>query len=107
MKALALLMDMRSISKGFTLLETLLCLMVLTIISLLALSVYRTGDYSHYEFVDDYLEQQIESLTLGKRNYLDNGISFNEQGHVNRARTVSFWKRKVIVHLGNGFITIE
>lgn len=88
-------------------LEALVCLLLISIMSTISLGLFRAKDYSHLQFANKYLKVQAESFANKQRGNLDYGVSFNSMGHVNKGRTVVFDNRKVIIHLGNGFITIE
>ena len=98
---------MRHTARGFLMLESLACLFLVTIISIICLGLFKARDYSHLEFANQYLKLQTESFALKERNSFEYGVSFNSMGHVNKGNSIAFGKRKVVIHLGNGFITIE
>lgn len=94
---------------GYTLIEMLLTLVVIA--SMLTLTLHNTYmfDSKHYDFMNAYLSKQVDSLT--SRNNLvleeDDSIYFNENGHVNRGQSINIGRYKIIVHLGNGYLTYE
>ena len=94
-------------NKGFTLLEMIIVLFILSSFMLLILSNSHSLDLSSYYFMNDYLVNQAEAINSSRRKYLDYGISFNIEGHVNMARTINVGKHSIIIHLGTGYITYE
>lgn len=97
--------------KGYTLLEMLVVLFVLTCLSLLSLN-YKPfkKDNSVIFFLNDYLAKQTESMTKHKRlshslNY--SYITFNGKGHINLSRTLIFNKHKLKLYLGSGSFRYE
>jgi len=93
--------------KGFTILETLICLLVISIFCLLSISYYHDIDYDYVYFINDYLQEQSKALTNREKVELDYGLAINDMGHPSRADSIMIGKHKVIVHLGNGYITNE
>lgn len=95
-------------SKGFTLLEMLLTLMIVTSMFVITLNRISDVDTSWAYFSNEYLYQQVDSLVNKKSNHLSNyPISFNKQGKVNQARTITFNGKNVVIHLGTGYLTYE
>lgn len=95
------------IKKGFSLLEILLTLVIVSSMLVLTLPFYSDLDLKHLYFLNDYLLKQKDSLISHERNDVDYGITFNENGRVNQAKTIDINSHKLIVHLGNGYITYE
>ena len=94
--------------KGFSLLSMLLVLIIITSLLVLSLNRFIEPDNEYLYFMNDYLDCQSESMVSRSEGdlYRDN-IHFYKTGRVNMARTVDFARHKVIVHLGNGYLTYE
>ena len=88
-------------------LEMLLVLFIIACFSLISLRKYSRLDLEAYYYLDGYLYEQAEAMLNRQPAVYEKGVSFNEMGHVNLGRTISFGKHQVIVHLGNGYATIE
>lgn len=92
---------------GFSMLETLLSLIIVLSITIVSISKYKEMNLEQYYFMNDYLLLQSESL----KDYCDNdyqqGISFNQMGHVNRAKTIDINNHSIVIHLGNGYFVYE
>lgn len=93
--------------KGYTLLEMLICLMIISVMALFALNYHKLQELDHMYFLNDYLIFQSETILHKKASTYQKGITFNEMGHVNQARTINFGKYDVIIHLGNGYASIR
>lgn len=93
--------------KGYSMVEMLVCLCIVS--ALLMVSIRKTGILSveHYSYLNNYL--LIQSKAILNKEYIpyEKGVTFNSMGHVNQARTIDFKNHKVIIHLGNGYITYE
>ena len=87
--------------------EMLLVMMLISAFSLIALKKHSKLDLEAYYYLNDYLYVQAEAMLKRQDRVYDKGVTFNGMGHVNLARTISFGKHEVIVHLGNGYATIE
>ena len=85
----------------------LLVLFIIASIGVISLKKYSGLDLEAYYFLDDYLYTQAEAMLQREPAVYEKGVSFNEMGHVNLGRTISFSRHQVIVHLGNGYATIE
>ena len=95
-------------NKGFTLLEMLLVVMMLSSLALLTLNNFKDLNNDHLLFMNEYLKTQNEALTRKEEMSLSKyGIFFYKSGRVNQARTISINNHKVIIHLGNGYLTYE
>lgn len=95
-------------NKGYTLLNMLLTLMILA--SMLTITLKNTNkiETRHFDFINEYLNAQSISLTERIDNKInDYNVSFNALGHVNNGKTLNFGIHKVLIHLGNGYITYE
>ena len=98
---------MLSTKKGFTLIETLLSLMIICAVGLISLSFNPSLNLEHYYFMNDYLITLAESLTNKEESSYKNGVYINSMGHVKQAKTIDFGRHKVIIHLGNGYASIK
>lgn len=92
---------------GFTLLEMLICLFIISAISLLTITNFKDLNLEHYYFMNDYLYNQSSAIKDKKKKYLDYGLSINKSGHINMAKTIKINGHNIIIHLGNGYITYE
>lgn len=95
--------------RAFTLLETLFTLMVVSSLFVLTLSKEVKLDLSWINFSNEYLIKQKDSIINKEENEINDFtyVHFNKAGRVNQAQTINFNNRKVIVHLGNGYLTYE
>jgi len=95
-------------NKGFTLLSMILTLMIISSCLLLTLKNKNEVSVSHITFMNEYLDLQSDSLLYCSDNYIDEyGIHFNNKGHINKARTIEIGNHKIILHLGNGYASVE
>lgn len=86
-------------------------ILILITLACMCLTLRKTVNIEseHYDFLNEYLLSQSkamryrENVTLNK----ENSVYFNESGHVNKGASFMFGKHKVIIHLGNGYITYE
>ena len=96
------------IKKGFTLLETLLALMIVSSLLVVTLNKFVEPDLSWISFCDEYLLSQTDSLINKQENGVDGyNVHFNSMGRVNQAQTIHFNNKDVVIHLGNGYLTHE
>jgi len=93
--------------KGYTLLELLIVLMIISSLSLLSISKYSDLNLDYLYFINDYLNNQANALCSNQTVSYKRGISFNSKGHVNMARTINFARHDVVIHLGSGYLTYE
>ena len=93
--------------KGFTLLEMLMSLLVMTSLSVLGLGLTNKANYDHYYFMSDFALKQAETLLKREKIYLEHNVSLNSMGRVDLARSIYIGNHKGIVHLGNGYLTYE
>lgn len=95
-------------NKGYTLLSILLVLMMLSSFMVLSLNMFKDFDDSHLIFINNYLNNQADSLTNRSENTIEGSNNhFNKNGHVAKAESIEIGNHKVIIHLGNGYITYE
>lgn len=93
--------------KGFSMLEMLICMVMLSSLVLLTLNNTNSLNLDYCYFLNDYLYLQSEALLKRHDVTVDKGIYFNNMGHVNQAKTIDFTNHKVIIHLGSGYATKE
>lgn len=94
-------------NKGYSLIDLLLSLFVISSLTLLSLNHHSTLNLDHYYFLNEYLLKQSEVILNKQADIFKNGITFNNMGHVNLARTIYFGDHEVIIHLGNGYATYK
>lgn len=101
-------MDMLLVNKkGYALLETLITLLIITIMLSFSLNKVTNLEVDHFYFMNDYCLKQSEALLNHQYTNIDNGISFNEMGHVNAGKTINIDNHKIVIHLGNGYFVYE
>lgn len=93
--------------KGFSMLEMLVCLIIISGLMLVSLRNTNNINLDHYYFLNEYALKQSEAMLNKEDESIGNGVSFNSMGRVNQARTIEFNNHKVIIHLGNGYATCE
>lgn len=77
-----------------------LVLAIILVINLLVLSNIKPINLDHFYYVSDYLYYQTKSMYGERINY--QYVSFNEQGNVNRARTIKINNHQITIGLGVG-----
>lgn len=93
--------------KGFSMLEMLLALVIISGLMLVSLNNTNNLNLDHYYFLNDYLYTQSKAILNKTSQSIGHGVSFNSMGRVNQARTIEFDRHKVIVHLGNGYASLQ
>ena len=96
--------------QGFTLLELLICLAIISTFSLLTLSFYRPVSLDAERFVLESLSLQVSAMA--QRQTKSNRIhgidsTYNLYGHPSHCNTYHFQRNNVIVHLGWGKISVR
>lgn len=109
--------DARLHTNGFTLLETLVVLLIISILSILGSPLLYRIDCEHFRMSAQYAFSQQEAIASTKRQTFEHHllygqypIHFNGKGQINISQTLSFRgrkERKVIIYLGAGRIIIE
>lgn len=95
-------------NKGYTLINMLFTLMILASMLTMTLKNVNKIETKHFDFINEYLNTQSISLTERVDNEInDYNVSFNALGHVNSGKTLNFGIHKVLIHLGNGYLTYE
>ena len=98
---------MLKIRKGYSMLEMIICIFILTSMTLLVLTNNSSVDLDGYYYLNNYLLLQSKAYVEKQEYDVDERVYFNHMGHVNQARTVKFSNHNVIIHLGNGYATFE
>ena len=88
-------------------LQILAGLCVVTAMALISFSRISKTDLSYYDYLNEYVLKQSEAMRYRKPVVYEKGVSFNSMGHVNQGRTIDFLRHKVIIHLGNGYASLE
>ena len=88
-------------------LEVLAGICVIAAMALISAGNVSKTDLSHYSYLNEYVLKQSEAMKYRKPVTYEKGVSFNSMGHVNQGRTIDFLRHKVIVHLGNGYASLE
>jgi len=104
--------------KGFTLLETLIVLMIISSSYVSFSSGKAIPDYQPYELIASmqYLQHQAlyntKTMTFENKNvYSAEPIWFNGRGNVNRSQTITFATQQreyqLVIYLGGGRIEVK
>lgn len=94
---------------GFTLLELVICVSIITILMTTFHLKEISIDFSLFHFLNDYYHHQMNALMHKEEMIYDDYayIRFNEKGNVNKGQTIHLNKHKVFVHVGNGSLRYE
>lgn len=99
---------MNNKNDGYTLMMMMLTLMILAAMCTLVLKKETNVDTDYLSFINNYLDKQAYSLTNYQRQeILEENITFNKLGHINKANTINKGNHKIIIHIGNGYLTYE
>ena len=91
-------MDKHLSTKGFTLLEMLIVISIISMIIIVTFTNKISIDKDYYAFASHYLFMQSEALRKNEKIFFnDKNISFNANGNVNKAQTINFENNKDIV----------
>ena len=93
--------------KGFSMLEMLACLCLISALTLLSVINTSNLNLEHYSYLNNYELKQSEAILNNQEVSVGKGVYFNSMGHINQARTIEFKNHRVILHLGNGYATYE
>lgn len=89
----------RRFNKGFTFLEMMVVLMVISALSLLfVLPVVFSNEMS----VDSIIEAQLKAMAHSERVTLQDNLWFNVRGNINMAQTVNYKGFQCVFQLGFG-----
>ena len=95
---------------GFTLLECLVCLFILSVLSLMVVPVYKPVSYRDEVFVLDLLSLQSDAMVnrMSCSSTLENiEITYHLNGNPSSCNTYTIHGKKVVVHLGWGRISVK
>ena len=90
-------------NKGFTLIEVLVCLLIISLILLFSMNSFIKFSNSYFNPV----YYQLEAMATKKRTKMDSVIWFNENGNINQARTIKINNKKCVFQLGMGRFRCE
>ena len=97
--------------KGYTMLELLLTLMIISSLFVILLRSFNEPNIDYLLFMNDYLLGQKEALVNREEFILNNDygkpISFNKDGKVNMGQTLDINNHSIVIHIGSGYATIE
>lgn len=102
-------MDKHLLTKGFTLLEMLIVISIISMIIMITFTNKISIDKDYYAFSSHYLLLQSEALRKSEKSFFnDKNISFNANGNVNKAQTIHFENNKdIVVELGGGRLVFK
>lgn len=88
--------------QGFTLIEMLLVLIIITIVSNLSIKkITTTKNYENIEL------KQLKAMATGQRVYVNDTIWFNHNGNINHGQTLKINGKTYVFQLGFGRYRIE
>lgn len=94
-----------TLNKGFTLVELLVTIVVISILTLIYLP-YANFQYEDnlYTFYNSYLETQSKAIRYSEKMSMeeDDTIVFSPNGNVNQAKTIYFEQSSIVIELGGG-----
>lgn len=85
-------------NKGFTLIEMLLVLMVVTILTLVFSTQLKLYEVEYF----DPIQCQLKAMATRERCQFNSTIHFNQNGNINHAQTIKFHDKTCIFQLGMG-----
>ncbi len=109
-------MDKQSYNKGFTLVDLIVVVSIISICTTLVLPFYRIPPFTIYDFANEYILKQSECIYEGKSEefefdgeaFYTYTIHFNEKGNVRQAQTIRFENgREIVSGLGGGRIEFK
>ena len=99
-------MDRRLLNKGYTMVEMLIVLVIISIFTLVTVNRIVEIDNTYYEFSNKYNFYKSIALANSEVINFDENIRFNTDGNVNQARTINFENgKKIIIELGYGVLS--
>ena len=98
-------------AEGYTLIETLLVLMVMAVLLLVSVRTLKRDVHKPVSFVvDEIVIKQYEAIIECEHTYYeeyDCEIRFNRRGNINQANTYHVYDRKILVTLGTGRVYVK
>lgn len=107
------LMDMHNMNKnGFTLIQMVLSLMIVSTLFVLSISNFSMPSQEYHYFISDYLYNQAYALSNYERvnyknDYSNVEINFNERGSVNQGQSFNIDNRLIVIRPSTGNIRYE
>lgn len=97
---------------GFTLLEMLLTLMIISSLFVLSINSISLSSQNYHYFISDYLYNQALALSSYERvdfnnNYSNKEIHFNEKGSVNQGQSFNIDNKLIVIRPAIGNIRYE
>lgn len=86
-------------SSGFTMVEMLLVVMLISMVSLILGVPYIVSTKGSEMAASD---TQLEAMATGKTIPFQQGLTFNHKGNINQAKTLKFGGRTCVYQLGMG-----
>lgn len=103
-------MDKPHWNNGFSLIETLLCLMIVFILGSIMITPHPSRSYQIYDFQSQFLHTQYMALLTHTDQIYESEIQtefpirFKANGNVTMGQTIQFGERSMVVLLGTGRI---
>lgn len=104
-------MDKQFYNNGFTLIEMLIVIVILSSLYVFSLSSMKLRSFDYYDFYDAYLVKKSKAMLTGDPDEIivnNKQIRFNQNGNVNQANTIEFQigpkVRKFTIQLGSGVL---
>jgi len=101
-------MDKPFSNKGFSLIETLIVLLLLTMVGTLTMRPFDTALTQSQDFQSKLIHTRFDALlthqtiTLETEVLTDYAIRFNAQGNINMGQTIPFKNKEVVLQIGTG-----
>jgi len=101
-------MDKPCSNKGFSLIETLIVLLVLTLVGTLTIRPFETVLTQSQDFQSKLIHTRFDALlshqtlTLATEVITEYPIRFNAQGNINMGQTIPFKNKEVVLQIGTG-----
>lgn len=98
------LLVVKQVNKGFTLIEVLVVMFIISVFSVIfMLPVYISSANTSLNILD----VQLEAMAKSERVYLNDSIWFNERGNINQAITTNLKGFTCVFQLGFGRFKCE
>lgn len=101
-------MDKLSSNKGFSIVETLIVMMVLALFTALTIRPFQNELTQSKDFQNQIIHTRFDALLLHQtlivesQVFTEYPIRFNASGNINMGQTVEFLRTKVILQIGTG-----
>ena len=98
--------------KGFGMLDMLVVIFIVASLTVVTAKKYVVPDMDYIYLSNDIIESHVDALTDHVLNnvsnsYTNDNIYFNETGNINKGQTIDISNRKIVLHLGNGYMVNE